>query len=186
MKTGIICMLLCAQLLCAGCASLPATDCLSIGRNGKFCPLAPAELPAIQVVDMIEFHHGGRRDVFLGQLQTDAGAIRFAATTLVGTSLFSITYNGNQLRIFPPHANLHADLLVAMLELSLAPRGILESHLYNLSLQVHADANSQVRELYEQGRLVARIALSGTTPGKMRVYVQLPLENIWIRATPIS
>jgi hypothetical protein len=179
-------VLLCVQLLCAGCASMPTTDCISIGRNGSFCPLAPAKLPAVQVVDMIEFNHGGRREVFLGQLQTDAGAMRFAATTLFGTSLFTITYDGRQVRNSPPHTNTHADLLVAMLELSLASPKILQAQLHNLSLQVHADQDGQVRELYEQGRLVARIALSGTVPDKMHVSVQLPLENISIRITPIS
>ncbi|MDE2345752.1 MAG: DUF3261 domain-containing protein [Gammaproteobacteria bacterium] len=135
---------------------------------------------------MIEIRHGGHQEVLLGQLQTDADEMRFAATTLFGTSLFSIIYDGKQIRSLPPDASLHADLLVAMLELSLAPPGILESHLYNLSLQVHADANSQVRELYEQGRLVARIALSGTAPENMHVDVRLAPENISINVIPVS
>ncbi len=180
-----VCILLCLPVLIAGCASLPANHCTTIGKKGEFCLLPPADLPEIQALNMFDIRSDRRQEIFIGQLQIDANAIRFAANTMFGTNLFSIIYDGKTLVSSPQHVNLHAERLVAMLELSIAPPTILENRLRDLRMQVYENNGNQARELFEHGNLIVHIEISNSTRGNM-ISIQLPLEHISIRITPLS
>jgi Protein of unknown function (DUF3261) len=180
-----ICLLMLLSAF-AGCASAPvAPGCVPMGRTGQVCLLEPAALRAARAAHIVEIHRNGREDVFVGQLQINAHALRLAGTSLFGTTLFSILYDGHSIQVQPPQADVHADMLLAMLELSLADPAVLRDRLHNLRLEVKAAQNAQVRELFEHGRLIARIRRSDAPLAEAQINIEIPADDMYLHMTPV-
>jgi len=172
--------------LVAGCASAPATpDCTPVGRSGHVCLLAPEALPAVRATHIVDIRRDGHEEIFLGQLQIDAHTLRLAGTSLFGINLFTIVYDGHTINSQPPHMKFHPDMLVVMLELTLADPAELENRLHNLTLKVSSSDHGQVRELYERGHLIARIERSDAPLAEARIKIEIPPDNMSIEMTPI-
>ncbi len=154
-------LLLLAALL-TGCASLPrGPGCVKIGPFGGACLLPPAALPAVRASHIVNIVHEEQKDTFLGQLRVDHQTMRLAASSLFGTHLFTIDWDGHRVSVQPPREGLRPKLITAMLEAAIADPARLRPQLHGIELAVskHADG-SEVRELREHGRLVARIQRS--------------------------
>ncbi|HVA54959.1 MAG TPA: DUF3261 domain-containing protein [Gammaproteobacteria bacterium] len=172
--------------LVAGCASAPAMpDCTPLGRSGHVCLLAPEALPAMRAIHIVDIRRDGHAEIFLGQLQIDAHALRLAGTSLFGTNLFTIVYDGHTINSQPPLMKFHPDMLVVMLELTLADPTELENRLHDLTLKVSSSKHGQVRELYEHGHLIARIERSDAPLAEARIKIEIPPDNMSIKMTPI-
>jgi Protein of unknown function (DUF3261) len=182
---NLILMMLLALL--SACASAPsAPDCTRIGHEGQFCALAPAQLPAIHANHIVTISHDGQQDTFMGDLQIDQHALRLAGLSLFGTSLFTISYDGHSMTQHPANKALHADLLVTMLELTLANPAMLRPQLHNLTLRVSDNGKAQVRELFEHGHLIARVETVGTPLTRARIDISIPLAKLAIQMTPLT
>ncbi|HVA56063.1 MAG TPA: DUF3261 domain-containing protein [Gammaproteobacteria bacterium] len=173
--------------LVAGCASAPAIpDCTPVGHSGHVCLLAPETLPAVHAIHIVDIRRDGHEEIFLGQLQIDAHALRLAGTSLFGINLFTIVYDGHTIKSQPPHMKFHPDMLVVMLELTLADPAELENRLRNLTLKVSSSAHGQVRELYERGHLIVRIEKSDAPLAEARIKIEISTDNLSIEMTPIT
>ncbi len=173
--------------LVAGCASAPAMpDCTPVGRSGYVCLLAPEALPAVRATHMVNIRRDGHEDVFLGQLQINADTLRLAGTSLFGTNLFMVVYDGHTITSEAPQTDIRPKMLVVMLELSVADPAILKSRLHHLTINVNTDNHGQVRELFEHDRLIARIEISNAPLADAQIDIQIPSENLSVRMTPVA
>jgi len=173
--------------LLSACAITPLRPgCLRIGRNGQFCPLAPAQLPAVAATHIVSIHHDGRTDTFMGSLQIDAQALRLAGFSLFGTTLFTLTYDGHHVVQLPGKPAMHADLLVAMLELTLAKPDELRPRLHDLTLTVSRHGDTQVRELSEQGHLIAHVEKRGAPLNAAHITISIPPARLSVEMTPLD
>ncbi|MGH8372913.1 MAG: DUF3261 domain-containing protein [Gammaproteobacteria bacterium] len=174
-------------VLLSACATAPlAPNCTRIGHDGQFCMLAPASLPAVTATHLISVQHDGREDTFMGQLQIDSHALRLAGFSLFGTSLFTIEYDGRRIVRQPAKLDLHPELLVAMLELALADPAALRDRLHNLTLKLDTTGDTQTRELFENGHLIARIERTGTPLADAHLSIAIPLAKLSVRMTPLD
>ncbi|MGB9430281.1 MAG: DUF3261 domain-containing protein [Gammaproteobacteria bacterium] len=179
--------LLSLLLLISGCSTAPiAPGCTQLGRGGQFCLLAPAALPAVSASHLVTLVRIGRQDTFMGLLRIDAHALRLAGFSLFGTNLFTIEYDGHAISSEPKHGDWHPELLVAMLELVVADPAMLQPRLHKLTLTLSTRGNTQVRELFEHGRLVARIEETGTPLSQARIRIEIPPARITLQMTPIA
>lgn len=186
MKSRSILLLTMLSLL-AGCASAPLVPgCLRLGRGGQFCPLPPAALPALSGTRLVKVTHQGQTQTFLGRLQLDAQHLRLAGLSLFGTELFTLDYDGNQITSHAVQGNLHPDLLLAMLELSLAPAAELPPRLTGLTLTVSSTGGRQIRELWESGHLLARIEESAAAPAGASIRILIPPAELSLQLTPLA
>lgn len=180
-------LLLILLALLSACASAPvAPDCTRIGHTGQFCALAPPQLPAVRATHIVTISHDGQQDTFIGELQIDQHALRLAGFSLFGTSLFTIAYDGHTITQHPAGKSMHAELLVTMLELSLADPAMLRARLQNLTLQVNKTGATETRELFEHGHLIARIETIGTPVTQARIAIAIPLAKLSIQMTPLA
>lgn len=173
--------------LLAGCASVPlAPGCLRLGRSGQFCPLPPAALPALNGTQLVSVTRDGESQTFLGRLQIDRDNLRLAGLSLFGTELFTLDYDGQHVSGHAVQGEWHPELLLAMLELTLAPAAELPPRLQGLALSVRASAARQVRELREGGHLIARIARPITITADAPTEIMIPKANLTLRMTPLA
>jgi Protein of unknown function (DUF3261) len=180
----ILLMLLAALSACATAPSAPG--CTKIGHDGQFCALAPTQLPAVSANHIVTISHDGQQDTFIGELQIDQHALRLAGFSLFGTSLFTIAYDGHAIVQHPAGKSMHAELLVTMLELTLADPDVLRQRLHNLTLQVSKNGTVQTRELFEHDHLIARIETVGTPLTQARIDISIPLAKLAIQMTPLA
>jgi hypothetical protein len=176
-----------ALALFAGCAVTPvAPDCTPFGHNGQICLLAPAQLPAMSASHLISITRDGQQDTFMGLLQIDASKLQLVGSSLFGTTLFSIGYDGRTITSAPKDMSWHPDMLVVMLELALADPAVLETRLHDLVLKTGDIDHMQVRELYEHDRLLARIEQTGGAPEQARIHIDIPSINLSVQITPLD
>lgn len=186
MKTRAALLLLMLGTL-AGCASLPlAPGCMRLGRNGEFCPLPPAALPALSATHLVSVTHDGQTQTFLGRLQIDAHNVRLAGLSLFGTELFTLDYDGHHVASHTAEGKLHPDLLLAMLELSLAGTAQLKPQLHNLTFSVRNKGNGEIRELRENGQLIARITRTAGPLAAARIHIEIPPAGLSLQLTPLA
>ncbi|MDE2091759.1 MAG: DUF3261 domain-containing protein [Gammaproteobacteria bacterium] len=134
---------------------------------------------------IVNIHRDGHEEIFLGQLQIDNHALRLAGTSLFGINLFNIEYDGQTIKSQPPHMKFHPDMLVVMLELTLANPAVLKNRLHNLTLKVSPGEHGQVRELYELGHLIARIERSDAPLTEAHIKIEISPDHLSIEMTPI-
>lgn len=180
-------LLIAALGLLAGCASVPpAPGCTRLGHDGVFCALPPSALPAASASHLVTVTHAGQSRTFLGRLQIDAHHLRLAGLSLFGTALFTLDYDGRQLTSHSAAGNLRPELLLAMLELTVAPAGELPPQLHDLTLTVSAAGDRQVRELWNQGRLVARIEKTRGPLNGAHISIVIPIAKLALQLTPLG
>lgn len=180
-------LLIAALGLLAGCASVPpAPGCTRLGHDGVFCALPPSALPAASASHLVTVTHAGQSRTFLGRLQIDAHHLRLAGLSLFGTALFTLDYDGRQLTSHSAAGNLRPELLLAMLELTVAPAGELPPQLHDLTLTVSAAGDRQVRELWNQGRLVARIEKARGPLNRAHISIVIPIAKLALQLTPLG
>lgn len=180
-------LLIAALGLLAGCASVPpAPGCTRLGHDGVFCALPPSALPAASASHLVTVTHAGQSRTFLGRLQIDAHHLRLAGLSLFGTALFTLDYDGRQLTSHSAAGNLRPELLLAMLELTVAPAGELPPQLHDLTLTVSAAGDRQVRELWNQGRLVARIEKTRGPLNRAHISIVIPIAKLALQLTPLG
>ncbi|HEX6550030.1 MAG TPA: DUF3261 domain-containing protein [Gammaproteobacteria bacterium] len=180
-------LLLLSLALLSACATAPvAPGCTRIGHDGQFCLLAPALLPPLTATHLVTVQHDDREDTFMGQLQIDSHALRLAGLSLFGTSLFTLEYNGHIIIKHPAQMDLHPELLVAMLELALADPAALRPRLQNLSLNLSQSGDSQIRELFEHGHLIARIVKTAGPLTDAHIDIAIPLAKLAVRMSPLD
>lgn len=187
MKTRLVaCLLL--VLTCAGCTSLPTLppDCVKIGPAGAFCPLPPSALPAVTANHLVTVTHEGEEHTFLGRLHVDDKALRLAGSSLFGTHLFTITWDGRTIGSEPPEPKMHPDLIVAMLEASLADPARLRPRLHGMELTVEQKDGAEIRELHEHGHLVAHIERRGASLAEADLSIHLPPAHLTLVLKPLK
>jgi hypothetical protein len=173
--------------LFAGCAVTPvAPDCTPFGRNGQVCLLAPAALPAMNANHLISITRDGQQDTFMGLLQIDEHKLQLVGSSLFGTTLFSIEYDGHVIESTPQNMAWHPDMLVMMLELALADPARLEGRLHDLTLKFSDAGQMQVRELYEHGHLIARIEKTGVSLEQTHIHIDIQPLNLSVQITPLD
>ncbi|MDE1886881.1 MAG: DUF3261 domain-containing protein [Gammaproteobacteria bacterium] len=186
MRTGAA-VLLVMLILLTGCASVPlAPGCTRLGPDGVFCALPPAALPAVSANHVVRVTHAGQSQTFLGRLQIDAHHLRLAGLSLFGTTLFTLDYDGQQLTSHSAGGSLRPELLLAMLELTVAPARELPPQLHNLSLRVSTAGDRQVRALWNHGRLIARIEKSTGPLNQAHISIVIPGAKLSLQLTPLD
>ena len=173
-------------MLLAGCATPLLPDCDRFGRGGQVCLLPPAALPKLDAVHMVTVTRDGRPDSFMGQLHIDGQALRLAGTSLFGTGLFTLSYDGHAIQIQPDDPGLHADTLVVMLELALADPDALRPRLHGLDLAVSETPDGEVRDISESGHAIVHI-LRGKGPlPEAPLSVDIPPLKISVTMQPLE
>lgn len=187
MKLRFACLLFLAALI-AGCASLPrGPGCVAIGPAGAACLLPPAALPVLEARHVVTIEHDGRKDVFLGRLRIDNKALRLAGSSLFGTPVFSLVWDGHAIDMQPPSEQMHPGLILAMLQAAIAAPAQLRPRLHGLVLKLRPDgAGGQIRELYEHGRLVARIHKQGTPLARAHLSISIPPAHMRLDMQPLE
>ena len=186
MKTGALLVIATLGLL-AGCASVPlAPGCTRLGHDGVFCALPPKALPTLSASHLVTVTHAGQLQTFLGRLQIGAHHLRLAGLSLFGTALFTLDYDGQQLTSHSAAGNLRPELLLVMLELTVAPARELPPQLHNLSLRVSTAGDRQVRELWNQGRLIARIEKTTGPLNAAHISIVVPPAKLALQLTPLA
>ncbi|HET7921529.1 MAG TPA: DUF3261 domain-containing protein [Gammaproteobacteria bacterium] len=170
-----------------GCASAPpAPGCMPLGRAGHICLLPPAQLPAVDATHLVSIERDGHNRTFLGRLEINAQQLQLAGSSLFGTGLFTLRYDGHAISSQPDNPSLHADTLVAMLELTLADPDVLQSRLHGLTLKVSSRNHGEVRELFEGSHLITHIEKSGATPAQQHISIAIPPIKLVVRMTPLA
>jgi len=177
--------LLCLTLL-AGCVTPLLPDCTRFGRSGQFCPLPPSALPAVDAGHLVSVTHDGKTDTFMGQLHIDAQALRLAGSSLFGTGLFLMQYDGKALSVQPDTPQLPADKLLVMLELALADPKDIGPRLHDLELNVSRKDGKEVRELAEHGHLIAHIEQDAAPLARRSLSIDIPPLGLTVQMKPLE
>lgn len=178
-------ILLCLALL-AGCVTPLMPDCTRFGRSGQFCPLPPAALPAVDAGHLVSVTRDGHTDTFMGQLHIDRQALRLAGSSLFGTGLFLMQYDGAKLSVQPDLPQLPADKLLVMLELALADPKDIGPRLHDLELNVTHVDGKEVRELAEHGHLIVHIEQDSAPLARRSMSIEVPPLNITVTMKPLE
>ena len=180
-------LLLLMLSLLAGCASVsPAPGCARLGGHGRFCPLPPASLPTVSASHIVTVMRAGHSQTFIGRLQIDAHNLRLAGLSLFGTELFTLNYDGKHIASHSVYGDLHPDLLLAMLELALAPAAALPPQLHRLTFTVSSAGAGQVRELWESGRLIMRIQTTAGPLASAQIRITIPPAKLAMQLMPLT
>ncbi|HET8551984.1 MAG TPA: DUF3261 domain-containing protein [Gammaproteobacteria bacterium] len=177
-------LMLFAATLLAGCATLPPAGCVRLGPDNHFCLLPPAALPQVSAAHLVTIRRNGKRQTFMGRLQINHQALRLAASSLFGAGLFTITWDGHSVTSAPQDARVHPDLIVAMLELAIADPVALRPRLHNLTLKLSHD--SEQRDLYAHGRLVADVVTGPKPPAKAYIVMTIPPAHMTLVLRPLK
>jgi hypothetical protein len=183
MKPARLCALLIMTALLCACVTPLIPGCTRFGRSGQVCLLPPAALPQLDAVHLVSVTHQGRTDTFLGQLHIDPKALRLAGSSLFGTGLFTLSYDGQELRVEPETKDLPADKLVVMLELALVDPAQLRPRLHGLALTVQDIPKGQVREITESGRLITRVVRGNGPLKEADVSIDIPPLGLSVKMT---
>lgn len=185
MKRIPVCLAILLSL--AACASLPrAPGCLHLGPSGAICLLQPAQLPAVSARHVVTVTHGDSHNSFEGNLHIDDDRLTLAAASLFGTSLFRINWNGQHVAVHAPRKDLRARWILAMLQAAVAAPDALRSHLHGMTLTVQQTDAGEVRELRENGRLVARIRRQGKPLAAARLDIDMPRADLHLTLEPVA
>ncbi|HEY1992040.1 MAG TPA: DUF3261 domain-containing protein [Gammaproteobacteria bacterium] len=172
--------------LLAGCVTPLLPGCTRFGRSGQVCLLPPAALPAVDAVHLVSVTREGRTDTFLSQLHIDAEGLHLAGSSLFGTGLFTLSYDGRQVTVQPEESQLPADKLVVMLELALLPPEQLRPRLHDLELQVNQTAAGEVRDISERGHLIVHILRGPGSLAEAPLQMDVPPLKLSVKMTAAS
>lgn len=162
--------------LLAGCVSAPAPSCVRLAVDGWFCPLPPSALAPRGGTDLVTVRRGGTSRHYVGQLSVTPGRLTLALTNLAGVPLAVISWDGRKAQVQPATSRLKPGLMVALLELSLAPTETLRGALHGIVLSEHTNRGGAERRLSAGGTLVARaVTKHGVTQ------IDVPREAVTIR-----
>ena len=180
---------LCLSLLLmtlSACVTPLLPDCTRFGRDGQVCLLPPSALPKLDVTHIVTVARDGKPDSFLGQLHIDAQTLRLAGSSLFGTGLLSLSYDGKTLQVEPESPQLPAGKLVVILELALADPAEIKPRLHGLDLTVSDGPQGQVRDILERGRPIVHI-VRGTGPLSVApLSIDIPPLKISVVMKPLS
>jgi hypothetical protein len=169
--------------LLSACVTPLIPGCTRFGRSGQMCLLPPAALPQLDAVHLVSVTREGKTDTFLGQLHIDPKALRLAGSSLFGTGLFTLSYDGRQVHVEPETKDLPADELVVMLELALVDPEQLRPRLHDLTLTVQDGAQGEVREIAEGGHLIAHIERGPGPLAEAVVNIEVPPLKLSVKMT---
>ena len=178
-------VLLGAALL-AACVTPLLPGCTRFGRSGQVCLLPPAALPAVDAVHLVSVTRDGRTDTFLGQLHIDAAGLHLAGSSLFGTGLFILSYDGEKMTVQPEESQLPADKLVVMLELALLPPDQLRPRLHDLDLEVAETPAGEVRDISERGHLIVHILRGPGSLAEASLQMDVPPLKLSVKMTAAS
>ena len=169
----------------AACVTPLRPDCARLGREGQVCLLPPSALPRLDATHLVTVTREGHLDSFLGQLHIDDQALRLAGSSLFGTGLFTLSYDGKTLKAEPDSPELHADTLVVMLELALADPAEIRPRLHDLDLTVGSTATGEVRDISERGHPIVHIERSAGPLTQARLKVEIPPLQVSVKMDPL-
>ena len=172
--------------LLAGCATPLLPDCERFGRDGQVCLLPPAALPKLDAVHLVTVTRDGHPDSFMGQLHVDDQVLRLAGSSLFGTGLFTLSYDGHAMQAQPDDPQLHADTLVVMLELALADPAVLKPRLHGLDLTVSEAADGEVRDISEHGHAIVHIQRGKGPLPEAALNIDIPPLKISVSMQPLE
>lgn len=186
--TPILVSTLLATLLASGCASLPkGPGCVQIGPRGAACLLPPAALPEVQASHVVTIQQGDNKDTFLGRLGINRYAMRLAASSLFGTHLFSIDWDGHTVTLKPAREGVRPRLIVAMLQAAITDPEKLRPQLHGIEIVVtRSDDGSELRELRQHGHLVALIRKSGPSLAQAHISIQIAAAKLKLDLKPLE
>ena len=169
----------------SGCVTPLLPDCTRFGRDGQVCPLPPSALPKLDATHIVTVTRDGKPDSFLGQLHIDSQILRLAGSSLFGTGLFTLSYDGKTLKAEPDSPELHADTLVVMLELALADPAEIRPRLHGLDMTVSSTAEGEVRDIAERGQPIVHIE-RGTGPlAQATLDIEIPPLSVSVKMRPV-
>jgi len=183
MRHMLLATLLLGSALLAGCVTPLLPGCTRFGRSGQVCLAPPAELPPVDAVHLVSVTRDGHTDTFLGQLHIDAKALHLAGSSLFGTGLFTLSYDGTQVTVQPDESQLPADKLVVMLELALLPPEQLRPRLHELDLAVSQDGADEIRDVSERGHLIVHIVRGPGPLAEAPLQMDVPPLKLSVKMT---
>ncbi len=169
----------------SGCVTPLLPDCTRFGRDGQVCPLPPSALPKFDATHIVTVTRDGKPDSFLGQLHIDSQILRLAGSSLFGTDLFTLSYDGKTLKAEPDSPQLHADTLVVMLELALADPAEIKSRLHGLDMTVSSTATAEVRDISERGRPIVHIERGAGPLAQATLDIEIPPLAVSVKMRPV-
>jgi hypothetical protein len=169
----------------SACITPLLPDCTRFGRDGQVCLLPPSVLPKLDAAHIVTVTRGGKPDSFLGQLHIDDQVLRLAGSSLFGTGLFTLSYDGKILKAEPDSPQLHADTLVVMLELALADPAVIKPRLHGLDMSVTTTAAGEVRDISERGQPIVHITRSAGPLAQADLDIEIPPLDISVRMRPV-
>jgi hypothetical protein len=172
--------------LLSACVTPLLPDCTRFGRDGQVCLLPPSALPKLDATHLVTVTRDGKPDSFLGQLHIDDQALRLAGSSLFGTGLFTLSYDGKTLQSEPASTDLHADTLVVMLELALADPTTLKPRLHGLDMSVTSGTQDEVRDISERGHLIVHIERSLGPLTQATLKIDIPPLQISVDMKPMA
>jgi len=179
-------LLLAPLMLLAGCVTPLLPDCTRFGWDGQVCLLPPSALPKLDAAHLVTVTRDGHVDSFMGQLHIDDKDLKLAVSSLFGTGLFTLSYDGRSIQAQPDDPELHADTLVVMLELALADPAALKPRLHGLDLTLSETPDGEVRDLSERGHAIVHI-LRGKGPlPEAPLSVDIPPLKVSVTMQPLA
>jgi hypothetical protein len=177
-------LLLLLLTLCA-CVTPLLPDCTRFGRGGQVCLLPPTALPKLDDTHLVTVTREGQTDNFLGQLHIDDRVLRLAGSSLFGTGLFTLSYDGKSLKAEPDDPELHADTLVVMLELALADPAEIKPRLHGLDMTVSVTAKGETRDISERGHPIVHIERSAGPLSQAKLKIEIPPLQVSVKMDPM-
>jgi hypothetical protein len=173
-------------MLLSGCVTPLLPGCERFGRDGQVCLLPPSALPKLDAVHLVTVTRDSKPDSFMGQLHIDDQSLRLAGSSLFGTGLFTLSYDGHVIQSQPDDPDLQADTLVVMLELALADPATLRPRLHGLDLVVSETATTEVRDISERGHAIVHIVRSKGPLPTASLSVDIPPLKIAVTMQPLG
>ena len=173
-------------LALTGCASFnSSTPCVGFGPGAALCLLSPASLPAQTTVQIIAFKRGDDEQSFISQTEIDATSLRLVTSSLMGPTLFTVSYDGQRIVSQPADGPWRGDLLLATVEMALAPQAALGPALHGLTLRQQDFPGGYRRQVLRGVETVAQVEVNGTPPSQS-VRINIPSAHISVSLTPVS
>jgi len=173
-------------VLLAGCASAPlAPGCERFGRDGALCLLPPASLPAVDGSRLVSVDRDGHQDSFIGLLHVDDHDLRLVGLSLFGTSLFSVSYDGQGFTAEPKSDERYLRQLLVMLELAVADATQLEPRLQGITLETGTTNGVETRDFYEHGEKIAHLERSAGPLADATLRIDVPRLKLAVLMKPM-
>ena len=167
------------------CATPLLPDCTRFGRDGQVCLLPPSALPKLDATHLVTVTREGQPNNFLGQLHIDDQVLRLAGSSLFGTGLFDVSYDGKTLKAEPDDPQLHADTLVVMLELALADPAEIKPRLHGLDMTVNSTGAGETRDISERGQPIVHIERSAGPLAQATLKIEIPPLQVSVKMDPM-